>query len=139
MVGLVTAALLAKCQDMEIFIFESKSEIRTIGAGIAIWKPYWDMLAEVIDIEAEGARDLRVRTWSEGAFTSSRSSMYGTDIDSSRKFTVRYCENLTTRLREKTWLSFLMALDYYRGGFCLTFSRDLLESMRIVTFTRPRS
>ena len=64
---MATAAFLARRPDIEIHVFESKSEIRTIGSGIAIWKRFWDILEEYIDFEAQcAARGLQMRPWSEG-------------------------------------------------------------------------
>lgn len=64
---------------MELYIFESKSNIRAIGAGIAIWKRYWDILEEATDLESEcTARGLRISPWSEGEHCSFRASGYQT-------------------------------------------------------------
>lgn len=64
--GLTVAAFLSRSLDIEVHIFEGKPNIRAIGAGIAIWKRYWDILEEATDFELEcTARGLQVCPWSQ--------------------------------------------------------------------------
>jgi salicylate hydroxylase len=61
------AAFLVKSSDIEVHLFESKSAIRAIGAGIAVWKRFWDIFEDYIDFERQCAsRGLRTYPWSEG-------------------------------------------------------------------------
>jgi salicylate hydroxylase len=61
------AAFLADSPDIEVHLFESKPEIRAIGAGIAVWKRFWDILEDYIEFESKcGSKGLRIPPWSEG-------------------------------------------------------------------------
>ncbi|KAA8645188.1 FAD-dependent oxidoreductase [Aspergillus tanneri] len=51
--GLALAAFLSKAEDIAVDVFEVKSEVRTIGAGIAIWQCYWDLLKDTVGLEAK--------------------------------------------------------------------------------------
>ena len=65
--GLTIAAFLSKSRDIELHVFEAKSDDRAIGAGIAIWKRCWDILEEMLDFEAECiSQGLKLPRWSEG-------------------------------------------------------------------------
>ena len=65
--GLSAAAFLSKSPDIELHVLEAKSEIRAIGAGIAIWKRYWDILEDMIDLGSEcNVLGLKLSRWSEG-------------------------------------------------------------------------
>ena len=73
--GLTVGAFLAKSLDIELHVFEGKSNIRAIGAGIAIWKRYWDILEEATNLESEcAARGLQISPWSEGEYCSFHAS-----------------------------------------------------------------
>ncbi|KAF2128279.1 FAD/NAD(P)-binding domain-containing protein [Dothidotthia symphoricarpi CBS 119687] len=64
--GLTVAAFLAKCPDIDLHVFEGKSNIRAIGAGIAVWKRYWEILEEISDFSSEcTSRGLQIRPWSD--------------------------------------------------------------------------
>jgi salicylate hydroxylase len=64
------AAFLAESSNIEIHLFESKPEIRAIGAGIAVWKRFWDIFEDYIDFGSQCAsRGLRIPPWSEGTST----------------------------------------------------------------------
>ena len=65
--GLTIAAFLSKARDIELHVFEAKSDDRAIGAGIAIWKRCWDILEEMLNFEAECiSKGSRLPRWSEG-------------------------------------------------------------------------
>jgi salicylate hydroxylase len=66
------AAFLAAVPDIRVDIYEAKPEIRTIGAGLAVWKRYWDVLEESLDFNSEcEARGIARPRWSEGGCLSS--------------------------------------------------------------------
>ncbi|ETW74981.1 hypothetical protein HETIRDRAFT_456460 [Heterobasidion irregulare TC 32-1] len=52
--GLTLASFLSKKLtngSIAVDVYETNSDIRTIGAGIAIWKRYWDVLQDLLNIE----------------------------------------------------------------------------------------
>jgi salicylate hydroxylase len=64
---MTAAALLAKYPDIDVHLFESKPEIRAIGAGIAVWKRFWDIFEEYMDMDRLcSSRGIRCTPWSEG-------------------------------------------------------------------------
>ncbi|MCJ1248745.1 hypothetical protein MMC30_005964 [Trapelia coarctata] len=63
--GLALASFLSKSEDITVDVFEVKPEIRTIGAGIAIWKRYWDILHDLHGFEEQcAARGVTTPEWS---------------------------------------------------------------------------
>ena len=65
--GLAFASFLSKSDDITVDVFEVKPEIRTIGAGIAIWKRYWDVLQDLHGFEEQCAeRGVTTPEWSRG-------------------------------------------------------------------------
>ena len=75
---MTAAAFLAKCPNIDVYLFESKSEIRAIGAGVAVWKRFWDMIGEYMDFDAEcTSRGLKCLPWSEGKSCSKRMRGFG--------------------------------------------------------------
>ncbi|KAL9126381.1 MAG: hypothetical protein Q9217_004558 [Psora testacea] len=49
--GLVLAAFISRSDDIVIDIYESQDEVRTAGAGIALWKRYWNTLVRELDFD----------------------------------------------------------------------------------------
>lgn len=66
---MTVAALLARYPDVDVHLFESKPEIRAIGAGIAVWKRFWDIFEEYMDMdELCASKGIRCTPWSEGTY-----------------------------------------------------------------------
>jgi salicylate hydroxylase len=45
--GLTLAAFLSKSPDIKIDLYETKADVSTIGAAIALWKRPWEALQEL--------------------------------------------------------------------------------------------
>ncbi|KAB8211532.1 hypothetical protein BDV34DRAFT_219488 [Aspergillus parasiticus] len=64
--GLALASFLSKAEDITVDVYEAKSEVRTIGAGIAIWQCYWDLLKDAVGLEAKWcARGMPAPEWEQ--------------------------------------------------------------------------
>ncbi|KAA8894294.1 hypothetical protein FN846DRAFT_913060 [Sphaerosporella brunnea] len=51
--GFTLASFLSKASAVSVSVYEAKAEVRAIGAGIAVWKRYWDILDEVHSISQD--------------------------------------------------------------------------------------
>lgn len=68
--GLALASFLSKTEDIAVDLFEVKSEVRTIGAGIAVWQCYWDLLRDAVGLDAKcSAKGMAAPKWEQSKAT----------------------------------------------------------------------
>ena len=68
--GLAMASFLSKSEGIAVDLFETKSEVRTIGAGIAVWQCYWNLLRDAVGLDAKCiAKGMAAPRWEQSKVT----------------------------------------------------------------------